>query len=98
MIADSGLPSTHSVTRTLPAALDDLRDDEVGVAVVRRGVLALGVRLKAVVELLLHPGPQLLDQRLDVETRAQHREHPGEASQLVQVGDQRRARRPGTAA
>ena len=70
MIRDSGMPSTHSLTSTCSLPCDDPRDEDVGVAVVRRGERRLALGLQLVVELLGDPRLELGDQRLDLEARA----------------------------
>ena len=75
MIGDSGVPSIHSVTNTWPVA-DDVRDEDVGVVAVRQRERSLRGGLQRVVELLGHPGPQLGEQRLDVEARHERAEQP----------------------
>jgi hypothetical protein len=72
-----------------PADRHHVRHDDLRVVAERRRERALGLRLELVVQLLLDPGLQLLDERLDLDAGHHRPDRPGEAGQLAQVGAQR---------
>ena len=85
-------PSAHSVTSTrcVDSSVDDLGDANEGMTAVPAPERLLVRGLDAVVELVVHARPQLVDQRLDVEPLQRERgeevvEHLG----VVEIGSDR---------
>ncbi len=73
-------------------AVDEVRNDELGVVGEGEREAVLGVGLHPVVELLDHPVLELVEQRPHVEPGDQHPDHPAQSAHLVEVGSQRVAR------
>ena len=96
MIADSWRAFEPFGDDHLGRAGDHPPDGDHVVVGVGLGEGPLGIGLEAVVEFFGDPLAELGQQRLDVQARGQPREQPGHAAQLGEVGQQGRARRPGT--
>ena len=69
--------------------LDDMRNQEVGIAGVGVRERLLGGCLEPVVEFFCDPLAEPVEQRLDVESWHQHAEQPAKAAELGEVADQR---------